>query len=234
MALDEYAGVLGNFVPNINFGGFFGFVTWIIILLVVIVILSVVAFFLFQRLRFNKKVVIFEKVAGQWVPSKRDVAREVRIEKGLGHVFYLKKNKLYIPRPEIQTGPRTYWMCVREDGELVNFQMGDIDQQMKTANVKYIEKDMRLANASLKSLIEERLKPKNTWKEYAPILVSVAFIALIGIMTWLLFDKWIDLAGTINEAMELGVEISKENKAVLAAIDNVRSGGSGIVSTGPG
>ena len=68
-------------------------------------------------MKYNKKIVIFEKINGRFEPTRKDRAMELKFGRAGDTVFYLAKNRKYLPVPVIQTGRRKYWFAIREDGE---------------------------------------------------------------------------------------------------------------------
>ena len=83
--------------------------------------------------------------------------------------------------------------------------------------------------------LKERYEKKNLWKEYLPIILSVGFIIMIGVMTWLLFDKWITLAQTTNVGVETSAKVLEKADSILGKLDNLISHQtSGYVATGGG
>lgn len=219
----DIVGAAKGVVPDFDFGQLFGAVT----ILIFIIVLSFLAIFLgylwIQRKKFNKKLIIFEKINGRWEPTRRDKAMEKKLGSGGDTIFYLKKHRKHIPVPALQMGRRTYWMCIREDGEWINFELGDIDLQMRQAGVKYLHDDMRHSRTALQQGLKERFDKKSLWKEYGILIVSIGFIVIVGVMTWFLFDKWIELAAVTNQGVETSGEVMELGQSVMISIDNLIS-----------
>lgn len=212
-----------SIVPDFDFGQLFGAVTILIFIVVFAAIAVFFGYWVIQKRKFNKKIIIFEKIHNRWEPTRRDKAMEKKIGKSGDTVFYLKKHKKHIPVPSLQMGKRTYWIAIREDGEWINFDLADIDLAMKKAGVNYLDKEMRYARTSLQQSLKERYDKQNFWKEYGVIIASVGFIVILAIMTWFLFDKWIELAAVTNEGVKVSGEVMELAREILIAVDNIKS-----------
>ncbi len=227
MALEGVSSQLQQFIPDISFSGIFSALTILLIIVLLIVATIAIGYFIIQRRKYNKKINIFEKIHGRWSHTGTDKAMEVKSGKKGDTGFILKKHKKYIPIPTLQMGPRIYWIAIREDGEWINFDIEDIDIKQRRAGVHFVNTDMRYARTALEEALKDRYDKPNLWKEYGVLIASVGFIAMIGIMTWLLFDRWIELAATTNAGVEASKEVIILAKETLTAIDNIRMAGCG-------
>ena len=225
MAFEGVTSQLEEFIPAISLSGIFGALTILLIIVILIVVVIGLGYWIIQRRKYNKRINIFEKIHGRWEHTKTDKAMEVKIGKTGDTVFILKKHKKYIPIPSLQMGPRIYWLAVREDGEWINFEIEDIDVKQRKAGVHFVNTDMRYARTALEEALKDRYDKPQFWKEYGIIIASVGFIAMIGVMTWLLFDRWIELASTTNAGVQASKEVIELAKETLIAIDNIRMAG---------
>ena len=218
------------YLPKVSIYGsaFVSMIAWLILIAVSIVIIVIIGFMIVNRRNYRNKIVIFEKINGRFVDTGKDKAMEIKFGDLGGKLFYLKKHKKYLPPPRLQSGQRKFYYFIKEDGDWINFELSDFDEQMRQSKAHFLDKEMRYANVGIRKGLAERYK-KVTWKEYLPIIVSVGFIVLIGILTWLLFDRWIELAGTTNDGVKVAGEIMDKANTMLGAIDRVCSGGSGII-----
>lgn len=222
-----HSGISG-FLPDFSFGGTVNFIAWLILLGVFILIAGVALFFFLQYRKFNIRIIIFEKIGGRYENTGRDRGAIMKFGKGGDTILFLLRRKKYLPTPSLQSGRRTYWYVIREDGEWINFELGDIDLQMKNAGVSYLDKEMRYARTQIQKGLKERYEQGGFWKQYGTLIASLGFIAILGIMTFLLFDKWIDLANTTNIGVETAGRVLEQAERILSAIDNIQSGGSGL------
>lgn len=201
----------------------------LVILIVVGAILGVIAFFIVRAVKYKYKVVIFEKINGRFEPARKDRACETKFGDAGDMVLKLRKHKKILPMPTLQVGRRTYWYAIREDGEWINIGIGDLDNVSKEMGVTFLDKEMRYARTQIQRGLKERLQGDSFWDKYGQMIMSISFILIIGVMTYLLFDKWIDLAGTVNSSVGLAKEVLTEASKMLQAIDSTCSG-SGIVT----
>lgn len=215
-------------IPSINFSGFATAVTWLIFIVIFIGIFGTAAYFFMRHKKFDRKIVIFEKVGQQYLPVGKDRGFISKFGQGGDTILFLQKRKKYLPTPSLQTGAKTYWYAIREDGEWINISMGDIDWQMKKAGAKFMDKEVRYARTQIQKGLKERYEQDSFWKQHGVIIVSVGFVVIMGVMTWLLFDKWIDLANTTNSGVKSAGDVMDRAKVILNSLDNICSGGSGL------
>ncbi len=223
LGLDKLEGMM----PKMAVG--MGFITWILIIIILIIVGGIVGFIIIQRKKFKYKIIIFEKVDGKFQPARKDRAMELKVGR-MGHIcLYLQKHRVHRVMPKIQTGKRTYWFFIREDGQWINFGPGDFDNDSKKLGAHMIDVDMRMADAQLEGALKTKYdnKPK-IWAQYGTVIISIGFIVIVAVMAWFLFDKWIEIASTINSGMETTDRVLENLNTILARMDNVCSGGSGI------
>jgi len=204
-------------------------IVYLIIAVVVLAIVFFVALLIIRFLKYNQKIIIFEKINGRFEPTRKDRAMEMKIGNAGDTVFLLKKHKKQIPTPTIQTGRKTYWFFVREDGEWINFSPGDYDADARKSGARFLDKEMRYARTQIQRGLKDRYDEPGFWKQYGLLVFSIGFIALIGILTFLLFDKWIDLARATNSGVETAGLVLEETRKIIGTLDNICSGGSGLV-----
>jgi len=224
--LVAHSGIFGDFGTS-GIGTTIGIAVMVII---VLILAGVMMFFLALRYLFNKKLVIFEKIGGQIQVSKRDAAREIRLGQAGDTAFVTRRTRKTLPRGDIQTGKNIYWYFIRGDGEWINFGIEDIDEVMKTMGAKFVDKDMRYARLGLQKNFERRFQKVTFWDKYGAWIMWTTYLLVTGIMTWLLFDKFIDLAGEVSNIVDSADRIMERSEQVLVSLDNVCTGGTGLVS----
>lgn len=216
-------GTIGQIMPKFNVGGMVSMIAWALVIILILVIIGVVAFIFIQRKKFKHSIVIFEKINGIVQDTGKDRAMEVALNKGGDSVFFLQKRKKYLPTPRLQSGRRKYYYFIREDGEWINVQLNDIDEQMRKVGAHFLDKEMRYARTELQKGLKERYEQKNWLKENLPMIITIGFIVLIGVMAWLIMDKWIGLAQTTNDGVKQSGEVMKLAKEILQSIDNIKT-----------
>ena len=221
---------IGNIVPNVqSFGlGTVDIIAYVIITVVIAALMTVgIIMFILNR-KYNKKIIIFEKVAGSFVPIGKDRGMEVRYSNAGDTITYLRKRKRYIPNPSIQTGKREYWFYVRQDDEMINFGLADLDQEGIKAGAKFLDKEMRYSRTQIQKGLKDRYESPSIWAKYGIYIISFSYIALIGVMVWLLFQEWTELAQATSGAVDTAAVVLDRVDQILGSLDNVCSGGSGI------
>ena len=222
-----------GFMPNMPKGTTVLTVGVVLIIAIIFLVgVGFVTFLIVRKRKFNKKIVIWEKIDGQFKPTGKDRAMEIKWSTAGDTIFYLMNRKIYKPRPTIQTGPNTFWYFIREDGEWINFGPGDFDEDSRKLHARFLDKEMRYARTQIQKGLRERYEKPNFWTKYGTVIMSVTFIVLIGMMTWLLFDKWVKLASETTHAIEVGGQVMEQAKNVLAALGHVCQGGSGYTPGG--
>ncbi len=217
---------------NFNFSGIVGTITFFVILFLFVLIAIGTLVYVYMKKVYYKKIVIFERVGGHIQVTKKDVARNIRMGDAGDFILYTRKFKKFLPPASIQTGNNTYWYFIREDGEWINIGIKDIDEQMKEMNAHFLDKEMRFARTGMQKNLRERLQKITFWDKYGAMVIWTVYIVVVGIMTWLLFDKWIELSNSIKSAMETAKQVMDLQRETLQSIDNIRTGGGGIVPTG--
>ena len=174
---------------------------------------------------------MFEEIAGQAVPVGIDTAKEIILPNTSIRAIYLRKRKVYLPRPSIQTGKGHYWYFIRKDGEWNNVGLQNLNKELDKLKIHYDHTDMRMANASLKKLVEKNYKKLNWLKEYAPYIAIGILILILGISAFLVLNQANKNLAGMNTVAEKNAEITGALENILVSMDNICAG-SGIRSVG--
>lgn len=185
-------------------------------------------YFRINKKLFNKKIHIFENIQTQFIPIDEDTAMEMLIPNTDVKVFYLKKNKIYLPVATRKMGKDNYWYGIRKNREWVNFTLNDLDKSMKEVDLDFDHADMRYPNAYLKKLIERNFKKEKWWQTYRNELGLVMLVLMLGITFFILLGEVKDIVGMLRPLIESSNEVIKASNEVLGKLDSVCSG-SGIV-----
>lgn len=201
------------------------------IFLIVAVLVAIITYFIISRRAYNKTIHLFEEINGQTVPMGEDKARQIVLPFTSVRAFYLRKAKIYIPRPSKQTGKNHYWFYIRDDGEWMNVIPSNVNKEMKELKLKYDHTDMRMANASLKKLVEKNYKKSNWLKEYAPYIGFGILILMLGIVGFLIFGEAGKALGGISDNIANLAKVTEQVARLLSGTENIVSG-SGIQPAG--
>jgi len=223
--------VLSGIVPSLKgFGiGTVDIIAYIIIGFILVAVMTVAIIWFLLNRKYNKIITIFEKVGGEFVPVGKDRGMEVRYSSAGDSITYLRRRKRYIPNPQIQTGRRQYWFYVREDDELINFGLQDLNDEGTRVGAKFLDKEMRYSRTQIQKGLKDRYESPSIWAKYGIYIISFSYIALIGVMVWLLFDKWVDLAQATAGSVETASVVLDRIDQILSSMDNICVGGSGAV-----
>lgn len=228
-------GVLDNLFGNVDIGSaiskssnfFYGFIIFILVSFIV----GIATWWWANRKAYNKKIQVYHSVAGNTMKLGTDFAREVVLPHTSVRAFYLKKNGFYLPRPTIAIDKNEYIYFVRSDGEWFNSGLGNLDVDNKKINLSPDLTDMRMANASLKRLVEKNYKKMNWFKEYAPYLGFGLLIFLLGIVSFLILREAGQISGALTGTLDAQTEITNKVSEMISSMDNICSG-SGIRRVG--
>lgn len=193
----DLVGQFSGFIPKTTVLANFG-----LIILVVILVLGALAggiYFLVWFLSFKVKVISFRNINGYVVPVGKTKGRLKRMGKAGDYIMILMKGRKILPAPEKYINKNTVWYFIREDGEWINFQLGDFDSQMKEAKVKYVHEDMRLARISIERNLRDRNLQKGFWQQYGQMIMSVLFLIIVTICLIILFREISSLTEAIGQ-----------------------------------
>lgn len=127
------------------------------------------------------KIPLYRKVGN--VPTRVGIykARVFPIGKAGDNLWFVKGVKKYIAPATMQSAPNEFWHWEREDGEWINFTMGDLDKSQKEAGVKYIHQDMRSQRVATANLLEQRLMQKGFWEKWGMVIGYIIFFLVISV-----------------------------------------------------
>jgi len=205
-----------GFLQNVDISGLLGglgkILIYIFIFLIIATILGVILYNKHQKSLFKNKIHFFEEVNGQPVAIDDDIARELFITNTNISVFYCKNKKLWIPRPTKKMGKHSFWFFIKNNREIINFTLANINEEMAEAGLDYDHTDMRYGNTQLKEIIKRNYRDKSTpwWKEYKDLISVVVYIFVVSIALFFLIkeigsivDKLQPLIDRIVEALSV-------------------------------
>lgn len=224
---------------NINFSGWLSTIMYSVI--VVLVLGIWVGFFWWwsQKKLFKEKFVIFEKVGKSFEPAIRGVARFMTIGSVGDRVFLFKKPRAILPAPAIQTGRNTYWFFRRDDRELVNFGIENLDERARLLEAEMTNKDIASERLALEEFAKQRLRGKSWFLENLGMLVGIFFIIIVLVFIWLIFGKMADVSKgfasateTMQRLTETNTQLSNTNIQVVERLNRIIEGNPNLASAG--
>jgi len=205
--------------------------TYFFLFLIVAAFVGVGLYFWLSSLKFNKRIVIFEKINGRMEQTGIDKAMEVKYGQTGDYVIYLRKRKKYLAPPTIQTGKKTYWYAIREDGEWFNIGLEDIDVAMRQAKAKFLHTEARAFRTSFQTNLKTRLEEKKFMEKYGAIIFNIIGWAIIGLIMWFMADKLVSFLDKFGSIQDAQIKLMATNEQVLQVLDKVCST-SGYISHG--
>lgn len=204
-------------LDGIDFGAILGGVGMFLASVFIFIVIGGTTYFIFDRknkAKANKKIFWFEEVNGSMVAVGDDNAVELIVPRTNISVFYIKKKDMYMPRPVKRMGMDSYWFCIRNNREIVNFTMKNLNEDMTEANLDYDHTDMRYAHSNLRELIQRNYRDnsKPWWKEYKDVISLVVLIFVLSLSFFFIISKTgalIDKAGILIEHADELIKIAQ-------------------------
>jgi len=215
---------------GIDAGQVFGALAWIAIIVVLGIIAGITTWIVMTSRKFNKKIIVFEKVGGRYEQTGSYRAMITKLGDSGDTVLYIKKIKKFVPTPSIQTGRNVYYFFIRKDREWINAGIEDFDEKSREMKVYFLDKEMRYARASLQKNLRERYVKLSFLEKYGGLIVWTTLCVVIIIGFILFMDKMLEITGSIDSMMKTAGE---ETEKVLQAVEEVTNkldnvcGGSG-------
>lgn len=224
---------LGAQLPNIpTFGIGTGNIIWLVIILIVCIIIAIAIYLIFQWRLYNKKIIVFENIAGQgFQPTYHDKARLIAFGDGGEEVLFLKKKKVYRSAYGKKMGKNTYWFVIGQDGYWYNSILGDFDAKMGMLDIEPIDRDMRYMHVAVRKNITERYKKVKFMEKYGTLVMNSLFLLIMIIGIWFLLDKMVEVSTSNAAAVKTAQQIQETSKQIISSLNNI-CGGSGIKPVG--
>ena len=222
--------IAGTEIPLPSFSGLSaGTITILLVIFIVFVGLAI-AIYMFHIFRvYNKKIVVYENIAGQGFQEVwRDRARLIKIGDGGEELMYLLKKKVFRTAYGKKMGKNLYWFAIGQDGYWYNCVLGDLDAKMGMLDIEPIDRDMRYMHVAVRKNTQERYRKLKFMEKFGGVVISFILILVILIGMWFLLDKMGDIAGNINQGIEASVKVQDATANILSGLDNIVGGGSGI------
>jgi len=195
--LTEIAKDAGFSIPQVSVTNV---TSWILIFLGIVfgaILITFLVYLFIVRLRFNKRFIIFGMVNNAVTLKYQDKAMFERIGVAGDYWARTRKLKKIVARPKLEMSKNTYWYFEREDGELINFVLEDINERQKEAKAYFVDEDMRLQRLGIQRNLNDRYNKLSFWKKYEHIIMSAIFILIITIALVVILDRISDILKAI-------------------------------------
>jgi uncharacterized membrane protein len=213
----------GLSIPKISGAGLTSVLIWTFVALIVVIALGGAFFMYYQRVKFNKRVYWWKSISGRNVCvnfKKPYMAKLERVGFGGDYWFFIKDLKKRMPRPKIWITDNVVFLFEREDGEVVDWQPGNIDKLMKESGAYYVDEDMRLQRLGIQKNLDNRLVKQGFWKQYGATIMMVIFILAVTIALVVLFKEMKEIPPALTESAKAISEMAN-------AIKDMQLGGGG-------
>jgi hypothetical protein len=216
---------IGGMIPDISVSGAGTLILWFLGVIFFIVIIGIGTYFLVLRLRYNKNIVLYRKVGGRIQKIGTYKGMFERIGSAGDYWCRLRNPKKILPKPRIEIDKNIYWFYEREDGEWINFEFHDIDDQMKKANVRYDDEDMRLQRLGIQRNLEQRFQKVTFWEKYGGMIMSLIFVLVTAIMYIVLFktmgDSWTQAGQMAESVRDMANQVQQLSQRIGGGIQPV-------------
>lgn len=154
---------------------------------------------------YKKTIHWFEVIGNKPQPNGEDKVKEIIVPGSNLPIFKLKGKSFFLPRGTIQTGKDHYWYFIRNNREIVNFTLGDLNKQMKDMQLDFDHTDMRYALANLRAIIDRNYKDKSMpwWKLYKDQITIVIYIFVLTLSFWFIAAKLGQVVQTVNTGLQI-------------------------------
>jgi len=221
----------GMEIPAMISSGLGGSLIWVAIILLVFISVAIIIFILVMNKKFNRKIVLFENIAGQgYQVTFKDRARVVKIGDGGEEILFLRKKKVYRTAYGKKMGKNTYWFAVGQDGYWYNILLGDLDAKMGMLDIEPVDRDMRYMHVAIRKNITERYRKIGVMEKYGAMIFGGIFLIALIIGGWILIDQIGELMNQAAASQAAGTKTLEAVQSILSRMDTICSGGSGIIT----
>lgn len=226
----ELGDAVGSITPSFSFSGLGTAFSFFAFAVLVLIIAAVVSFFIMKRGRYNKKVTFLENIAGRgYVPTTKDKAIIIKMGDSGEEIMVTRKSKQLLHAYGKKIGKNHYAFAKGSDGYWYNVVFGDLDVALGEIGLTPIDKEVRYANKGVRDIVKERFQKKNWFKDNIGLVVGITSIVIVLIFLWLIFREFSAITSGAAQAVEASKEVMDSAAQVLRGLDNIKSGGSGLV-----
>jgi uncharacterized protein YpmB len=200
-------------LPSIDISGFLSS-TWLYVFIVGIIgfiIIVVVALLLFFR-TYNRKVEVYENIAG--MGYRKTLTTRARLVKlGLAGEEVLKTlaGGRYLTAYGRKTGINTYMFVKGSDGYLYNAVHGDFDTKLAMLDIEPIDRDVRMFHVAMARLAAANYDKKSFMDKYGGWIVIFIIMVVMFIGFYVVGGQNINAAKQFSEAAKIIADAVKSS-----------------------
>ncbi len=195
------------------------------------IVASVILFWYMSGKKYNKRIVIFENVDGQFKVTRKEWAAEIRLGASGDTIFYWRGAKAHRPPGLLQTGPNIFWYFKRSDGEYINFGLEDLNQKMREMGANFLTQEVRYARTGLQKNLKDSYDKPKWWEKHGAMVLFMGMIIVFGFSMWFAFDKFVEVISTQSQLTDKIAAFMDQSNDLLSKLDNIQ-GGSGVQPAG--
>lgn len=203
-------------------------ITFMIVAIIFMIACAFGTWFFIRWWQYKYKIIIFQRINGQFQETARRKARAVPVKSGGDQALMLSRPKKVLPMPSIQSGINTFNYFISDDGEWINFSFGDWDEDRREVGSQFLDKEMRYARTSLQQVGDERYNERGFWEKYGGMIAYSTLILVTCIGLWLIVDKMIEFHSASAGTAEVLKQVLEKTNQILGNVDSIQSGGSGL------
>ena len=209
MAGTDIAGAASALIPKFSATTIYTIIFWGLLALVIMMIMGFGAWWYIDVLRYKRKIPIYADVAGRPTRVAIDRARVVKLGQGGEEVWYLKKRKQQIPPASIAMAKDEYWHYIKEDGDLINFGIENLNVIAKKAGIHFTNADMRYARSNIQRNLKDKYNKVTFMDKYGTVMIFTVHIIIVTVMfVWILKD-FSKVAASLDSAIKNAADLVK-------------------------
>lgn len=194
---------------------------------------SVTTFIILRNVRWPFKYIVFENISGGgYVPTRRGRCRIVTIADTGEEIFFLKGLNKYKVAYGKRIGQKYISWTVGADGYWYNNSFEDFDVKLRKLGINPVDKNVRMAYASVRKLINNRYDKKSFMDKYGTIIAFGMLFLCIGAMIgfiWVLSNKQSKISETNLEALKVQKDVQEATAKIINQIEILQAGGRGYI-----
>lgn len=212
--------VIGTEIPiDINFSGFISNTWWwVLIVVILVVILSIGTGFLLFFRTYNRKIEIYENIAGRGYQRTGIVrARIVKMGNTGGEVLRTWRGN-FLSAYGNKIGTNTYMYVRGPDGYYYNAVHGDFDTKLGILDIEPVDTDVRMFHDAVAKYIGNQYGETNKLAQLIMYGIPVFLLIILLVGGYVLIGKIGEVTSPLAETNKNSAEIVKSNAQITERI----------------
>lgn len=194
---------------------------------------AIAVYLIVQKLKWNKKFILWRKVGGEWTIAVEDTGMFQRVGTAGDYWAKWRKLKRTCSKPRKQKRKNEFWFAEGEDGEIREIDSFDFDSGLRKINAHFVDEDMRLQRLGIQKNLASRFEKQSFWQKYGTTIMLVIFVVIVTISMVIMFKE---MKGNWEVATQTAQAIEHMASSVetMANRLGVVSGGGELIPAGSG